>query len=92
MKPMNNRVIVKPEVAEEQTKRGIIRLDTHEDDIITGKVIKTGTGRTFDNGNIEPSLFAVGDMVLYAKDNGIEFSADDTKYVVLNEADILVKL
>ncbi|HQW12393.1 MAG TPA: co-chaperone GroES [Saprospiraceae bacterium] len=87
MKPVNDRVVVKPALAEERTKGGIIIPDTAREKPQRGEIIAVGPGK---EGNL--MSVQVGDMVLYGKYSGQEFSYEGSDYLIMREDDILVVL
>jgi chaperonin GroES len=87
MKPINDRVVVKPAPAEEKTKGGIIIPDTAKEKLQRGEVIAIGPGK---DGNL--MTVQVGDIVLYGKYAGQELSYEGQDYLIMREDDILVIL
>jgi len=83
IKPLADRVIVEPALAEEKTAGGIIIPDTAKEKPQKGKVIATGKG-TKD----EPITVKVGDEVLYGKYAGTEVSLSGADYIIMRESDI----
>ncbi len=89
IRPLGDRVLVKPKSREEKTKSGIILPDTAKEKPMEGEVLAVGTGRRLDDGRLVPLEVKVGDVVLYAKYAGTEFKQDDEEYLILKESDIL---
>jgi chaperonin GroES len=87
MKPINDRVVVKPQAPEEKTKGGIIIPDTAKEKPLQGEVIAVGPGK---EGNL--MTVSVGDTVLYGKYAGQELSYNGQDYLIMREDDILVIL
>ncbi len=85
MKPVNDRVVIKPAKAEEKTKGGIIIPDTAKEKPQRGKVIAVGPGK---DGN-KPTV-KKGDVVLYGKYAGQELHYEGADYLIMKEDDILV--
>jgi chaperonin GroES len=85
MKPINDRVIVKPAQAEEKTKGGIIIPDTAKEKPQRGEVVAVGPGK---DGNM--MTVTKGDIVLYGKYAGQEFNYKGVDYLIMREDDILV--
>ena len=85
MKPVNDRVVIKPAKAEEKTKGGIIIPDTAKEKPQKGKVIAVGPGK---DGN-KPTV-KKGDVVLYGKYAGQELQYEGVDYLIMKEDDILV--
>ncbi len=87
MKPINDRVVVKPAPAEEKTKGGIIIPDTAKEKPQRGEVVAVGPGKEGKSLTVQ-----VGDMVLYGKYAGQELSYEGTDYLIMREDDILIVL
>ena len=87
MKPINDRVVVKPAPAEEKTKGGIIIPDTAKEKPQKGSVVAVGPGK---DGNL--MTVQVGDTVLYGKYAGQELSFEGEDFLIMREDDILVVL
>jgi chaperonin GroES len=78
LRPLGDRVVIKPVEREEKTKSGIVLPDTAKEKPQEGLVEAVGNGR-----------FKVGDRVVYAKYAGSEIKLDETEYLILSEKDIL---
>src|SRR5689334_6354491 len=89
LKPMGDRVVVKPKGREETTKSGIVLPDTAGEKPQQGEVIAVGPGRVLDNGKRADVDVKVGDVVRFAKYSGTEFKLDNDDLLVLNERDVL---
>ena len=87
MKPIADRVIIKPAPAEEKTKGGIIIPDTAKEKPQRGEVIAVGPGK---DGNL--MTVHEGDIVLYGKYSGQEITHEGADYLIMREDDILVVL
>ena len=87
MKPINDRVIVKPAAAEETTKGGIIIPDTAKEKPQRGEVIAVGPGKDGISMTVKQ-----GDIVLYGKYAGQELNHEGVDYLIMREDDILVVL
>ncbi len=87
MKPINDRVVVKPAPAEEKTKGGIIIPDTVKEKPQKGEVIAVGPGKDGVNMTVKS-----GDTVLYGKYSGTELHFEGQDYLIMREDDILVVL
>ena len=92
IRPVGDRVVVKPAAKEEVTKSGIVIPDTAKEKPQEGVVIAVGTGKLLDNGDRVPLELKEGDRVLYAKYGGTEFKLDGEEYLVLRESDVLAIL
>jgi len=89
LKPMGDRVVVKPKGREETTKSGIVLPDTATEKPQQGEVLAVGPGRQLDNGQRAELDVKVGDLVLFAKYSGTEFKLDDDDLLILSERDVL---
>ena len=92
LKPLEDRIIVKPGDAEETTASGLVIPDTAKEKPQQGEVVAVGPGRLDDDGKRVPLDVEVGDRILYAKYTGTEIKLDGEDYIVLNDKDILAKL
>ncbi len=89
IKPLGDRVVVKPEGREETTKSGIVLPDTAKEKPQEGKIVAIGSGRRLDSGELVPLEVKIGDKVLYAKYAGTEVKVEGEEYLIVREADIL---
>jgi chaperonin GroES len=89
LRPLGDRVVLKPVEREETTKSGIVLPDTAKEKPQEGIVEAVGTGRILDNGTKVANELTVGERVLYAKYAGNEFKLDDVEYLIVSEKDIL---
>ena len=92
LKPLGDRVVLKPVEKEEKTKSGIVLPDTAKEKPQEGIVEAVGPGRVLDSGEKVPMELKVGDRVLYAKYAGNEFKLDEVEYLVISEKDVLAVL
>ena len=88
MKPLADRVVVKPSQAEEKTKGGIYVPDTAKEKPVWGEVIAIGPGRVSDDGKTITPEVKVGDKVLYGKYSGTEVTVDGEELLIMRESDI----
>ncbi len=88
IKPLADRIVIKPEVAEEKTKGGIILPDTAKEKPVIGTVVAVGPGKKTDDGKIIPMDVKVGDKVLYGKYSGTEVTIDGEEYLIMRESDL----
>lgn len=88
IKPLADRVVVKPAEAEEKTAGGIILPDTAKEKPIEGTVVAVGPGKTTDDGKLIKPEVKVGDRVLYGKYSGTEVTIDGEEYLIMRESDI----
>ncbi|MCQ2217890.1 MAG: co-chaperone GroES [Paludibacteraceae bacterium] len=84
IKPLADRVLIKPAAAEQKTASGIIIPDSAKEKPLKGEVLAIGTG-TKD----EEMVVKVGDVVLYGKYAGTELELDGEKYLIMRQSDIL---
>jgi len=91
IKPLGDRVVIKPIPKEEVSKGGIILPDTAKEKPQEGEIIAVGPGRLTDDGQRIAMEVKVGDMVIYSKYAGTEFKLDDQELVIMRESDILAK-
>jgi chaperonin GroES len=92
LRPLGDRVLVKPLGREETTKSGIVLPDTAKEKPQRGTIVAVGAGRLDDDGDRIPVDVEVGNEVLFAKYAGTEFKLDDEEYLILAEKDILAVL
>jgi chaperonin GroES len=91
LRPLGDRVVVKPLAREEVTRSGIVLPDTAKEKPQEGEILAAGPGR-LDEGKRQPMDVKVGDRVLYAKYAGTEFKLEDDELLILSEKDILAVL
>jgi chaperonin GroES len=89
LKPLGDRVVVKPQEQVQTTASGLALPETAKEKPQQGEVVAVGPGRRDDNGKHIPLDVSVGDTVLYAKYGGTEVKVNDDKLLVLKESDIL---
>jgi len=87
IKPLADRVLIKPAAAEEKTVSGIIIPDTAKEKPLKGDVVAVGGG-TKD----EEMVLKTGDQVLYGKYAGTEIELDSDKYLIMRQSDVLAIL
>ncbi len=92
IRPVGDRVVVKPSQKEEVTKGGIVLPDTAKEKPQEGTVVAVGSGKLTDKGDRTPLEVKVGDRVLFAKYGGTEFKLEGDDMLVLRESDILAIL
>lgn len=88
IQPLQDRVIVKPNEAEETTKGGIILPDTAKEKPIEGKIVAVGEGKVTEDGKVVKLTVKVGDTVLYGKYSGTEVKIEGEEYLIMRESDI----
>ncbi|NLB74262.1 MAG: co-chaperone GroES [Firmicutes bacterium] len=89
VKPLEDRVVVKPSTEEERTKGGIVLPDTAKERPQEGEVIAVGPGKLLDSGERAPMDVKPGDKVIFAKYGGTEIKIDGEEYMILRQSDIL---
>ena len=88
LRPLGDKVVVKPSEAEEKSSGGIILPDNAKQKPQEGEVIAVGTGRLLDSGERHTLTVKVGDQVVYSKYGGTEFKLDGDTVVILDEDQI----
>ncbi len=88
IKPLADRILVKPSPAEEKTASGIIIPDTAKEKPMQGEVVAVGQGRVTDAGNFVKLEVKAGDKVLYGKYSGTEVTIDGVEYLIMRESDV----
>jgi chaperonin GroES len=89
LKPLQDRVIVKQQEAEEKTASGILLPDAAKEKPTKGKVIAVGPGKLSEKGKPMELSVRVGDVVWYGKYSGNDIEVNTEKFVILRESDIL---
>tara|TARA_B100001750_G_C15502098_1_gene597912 strand:+ start:460 stop:744 length:285 start_codon:yes stop_codon:yes gene_type:complete len=92
VKPLSDRIVVRPEPAEEKTASGIILPDTAQEKPQIGTVMAVGPGKTGDSGDLVKMSLKKGDKVLYGKYSGTEIAVDGDDVLIMRESDILATL
>jgi chaperonin GroES len=89
IRPLGERVVVKPLPSEERTKSGIVLPDTAKEKPQEGEVIAVGSGKILETGQRVPIDLKPGDRILFSKYAGNEVKIDEVEYLIMREADIL---
>ncbi len=89
LRPLGDRVVIKPTAREDMTKSGIVLPDTAKEKPQEGMILAAGPGKIDDNGKREPMDVKVGDKVLYAKYAGTEFKIEGDELLIVSQKDIL---
>jgi chaperonin GroES len=93
IKPMQDRLVVKPEEEELKTAGGIIVPDTAaKEKPMKGEVVAAGPGKIGKDGKRLPMDVKVGDKVMYGKYSGTEFKYDNIEYLIVEQNDILATI
>ncbi len=91
LKPLEDRIVVKPSEEEQTTVSGIVIPDTAKEKPVEGQVVAVGPGR-FEEGARVPLDVAVGDKVIYSKYGGTEVKVEGDDYLILSARDVLAVL
>jgi len=90
LKPLDDRIVVKPNEAEERTASGLVIPDTAKEKPQQGKVLAVGNGRRSEtSGELIPLDVKVGDTVVYSKYGGTEITVDGDDLLILSSRDVL---
>ena len=89
VKPLEDRVLVKPIEAESKTASGIYLPEAAKEKPVRGKVIACGPGKRLDNGNRAKPTVKVGDTVVYGKYAGTEVEIKGDKHLIIKETELL---
>jgi chaperonin GroES len=92
LRPLDDRVVVKPLDAEETTAGGIVLPDAAQEKPQRGKVIAVGDGKLMDSGSRGELSVAVGDEVIFGKYGGSDIEINGEEVKILRESDILAKV
>ncbi len=88
LRPLRDKVVVKPSAEEEKTAGGIFLPDSAKKKPQEGKVVAVGSGKLLDDGSIKPLTVKIGDTVMYSKYGGTEVTVDGEEVVLLDEDQI----
>ena len=89
LRPLGDRVVIKPLEREEVTKSGLVLPDTAKEKPQQGEILAVGPGKVLDSGERINLDLKEGDRVLFAKYAGTEFKHEDTELMILSEKDVL---
>ena len=89
IRPLHDRVLVKPLEAEEKTAGGIIIPDTAKEKPVEGKIVAAGPGLRGDDGKQHKLDVKKGDRILYGKWSGTEVKLDGDDLLIMKESDIM---
>jgi chaperonin GroES len=92
VKPLSDRIIIRPLEAELKTAGGIIIPDNAKEKPQKGEVVAVGTGKIADNGQKIEMTLKAGDKVLYGKYSGTEVTIEGKELLIMRESDVLAKL
>ena len=89
LKPLGDRLVIRPTPREEMTKSGIVLPDTAKERPQECTILAVGPGRTLDDGSKEPIEVSVGQKILFQKYAGTEFKLDEEELLILSQKDVL---
>ena len=89
LKPLEDRIVVKPQEAEAVTAGGIVLPEAAKEKPLMGKVVAVGDGKLLDSGKRSQMSIKKGDVVLYGKYGGSEIEMDGVEYKILREDEVL---
>ncbi|MGH2820578.1 MAG: co-chaperone GroES [Actinomycetota bacterium] len=89
LKPLEDRILVRPEESEETTPTGIVIPDTAKEKPQEGTVLAVGPGRRSETGELIPMDVKEGDRVIYSKYGGTEIKLDGEELLILSARDVL---
>ena len=89
LKPLNDRIVVERDQAEEKTAGGIVLPDTAKDKPKRGKIVAVGTGHVLDDGKVVPMELKKGETVLFGPYSGMEIKIDGKELLILKESEVL---
>ncbi|HLV30337.1 MAG TPA: co-chaperone GroES [Chitinispirillaceae bacterium] len=89
VKPLADRIIIRPLEAEEKTAGGIIIPDAAKEKPMKGEVVAVGPGKVSDSGAKVEMTLKQGDKVLYGKYSGTEIAIEGSEYLIMRESDVL---
>lgn len=92
IRPLDDRIVIKPVEKETATKSGIILPDTAKEKPQKGQIVSVGAGKLLDNGKRAALSLKKGDYVIFGKYAGTEIKIDDTTYVVMKEDEVLARV
>jgi len=92
IRPLADRIVVKPLDKEGKTKGGIVLPDNVKEKPQEGEVIAIGNGTLIDNGKRVPLSVKKGDKIIYGKFSGNEIKINDQEYLILKEDEVLAKI
>lgn len=89
VKPIRDRILIKPEDKDTVTASGIVIPDNAAEKPMKGKVLAVGTGKIAEDGTIVPLVVSAGDTVLYGKFSGQTVKIDDIEHLILKEDEVM---
>ena len=92
LRPLDDRVVVQPNAAEETTAGGIVLPDSAKEKPQRGTILAVGPGKLLDSGSRGEMSVAIGDTVIYGKYGGSDIEVNGQEMKILRETDILAKV
>ena len=92
IKPLDDRIVIEPLEAEEKTAGGIVLPDAANEKPIKGKVVATGPGILTEGGKRAEMSLKKGDLVIFGKFSGSEYTVEGKEYLIMKESDVLAKV
>ncbi|MCK5564404.1 MAG: co-chaperone GroES [Planctomycetes bacterium] len=89
LKPLDDRVVIKPNEAEEVTAGGIVLPDSAKEKPLMGKIVSVGSGKLLENGTRAKLSVKKNDIVLFGKYGGSDVEVDGVEYKIMRESEIL---
>jgi len=92
IRPLYDRVVVKPLESDEKTSGGILLPDTAKEKPIKGQVVAVGKGKVLENGQVVPLMLKVGDKIIYGKYSGTDIKFNGEELKIMKEDEVLAKI
>lgn len=92
VRPLDDRVVIKPLEQEEKTKGGIVIPDTAKEKPVKGKIVAVGPGKLLESGKRQEMSIKVGDTVIFGKYAGAEIKINGVEHNIMRESEILAKI
>ena len=89
VRPMGDRILIRPESREETTKSGLVLPDTAKEKPMEGEVLAVGPGARDDSGKLAPLDVKAGDRILFGKWSGTEVKIDGEDLLIMKESDVM---
>jgi chaperonin GroES len=89
LRPLGDRILVKPEEKKEEKKGGIIIPDTAKEKPQEGKIVAVGKGKLTDDGKLIPMDVKAGDNILFGKYSGTEVKINDEELLIMHQDDVM---
>jgi chaperonin GroES len=89
VKPLEDRVLVKPIEADTKTASGLYLPEASKEKPVKGEVVAVGPGKRLDNGKRGEMSIKVGDTVVYGKYAGTEVEIKNVKHLIMRETELL---